>query len=69
MVHDHGIDDDEIHGFAWDVFRANVFDYLRQLGPFEPHRLPLEEMEHTTMPEVADRLAERWEPLAATAAV
>jgi len=49
--------------------RANdVFDYLRQLGPFEPHRLPLEEMEYTTMPDVAKRLADRWEPLARTPA-
>ena len=42
----------------------DVFDYLCRLGPFEPHRLPLEEMEYTTMPEVAARLTDRWEPLA-----
>jgi fructose 1,6-bisphosphate aldolase/phosphatase len=44
-----------------------VFDYLRRLGPFEPHRLPLEEMEYTTMPDVARRLADRWEPISAPA--
>lgn len=35
-------------------------DYLRRLGPFEPHRLPLEEMEYTTMPEVRKRLSSRF---------
>ena len=30
-------------------------DYLRRHGPFEPHRLPLDEMEYTTMPAVAER--------------
>jgi fructose 1,6-bisphosphate aldolase/phosphatase len=38
-----------------------MMDYLRRHGPFEPHRLPLDEMEYTTMPSVAERLAERWE--------
>ncbi|MFQ5880034.1 MAG: fructose-1,6-bisphosphate aldolase/phosphatase [Dehalococcoidia bacterium] len=40
-----------------------IANYLRQHGPFEPHRLPLEEMEYTTMPMVAGKLASRWEPL------
>jgi fructose 1,6-bisphosphate aldolase/phosphatase len=38
-----------------------VMDYLRRHGPFEPHRLDLDEMEYTTMPEVAERLKDRWE--------
>lgn len=38
-------------------------DYLRSLGPFEPHRLPLEEMEYTTMPAVMNKLKERFIPL------
>jgi hypothetical protein len=38
-----------------------VMDYLRRHGPFEPHRLPLDEMEYTTMPSVAERLADPWE--------
>jgi fructose 1,6-bisphosphate aldolase/phosphatase len=41
-----------------------VTDYMRRMGPFEPERLPLEEMEYTTMPEVAERLGDRWEELA-----
>jgi len=36
-------------------------DHLRQHGPFEPHRLPLEEMEYTTMPEVMEKLKDRFE--------
>lgn len=42
-----------------------VADYLRRHGPFEPHRLPMDEMEYTTLPEVMERSAERWEPLPA----
>jgi fructose 1,6-bisphosphate aldolase/phosphatase len=42
---------------------ADVMDYLRRHGAFEPHRLPLDEMEHTTMPAVAESLEGRWEPL------
>ncbi|MFA5786345.1 MAG: fructose-1,6-bisphosphate aldolase/phosphatase [Actinomycetota bacterium] len=40
---------------------GEVMDYLRRHGPFEPHRLPLDEMEYTTMPVVAEKLAKRWE--------
>jgi fructose 1,6-bisphosphate aldolase/phosphatase len=49
---------------AYDNARAEanrVADYLRKHGPFEPHRLPLDEMEYTTMPAVATRLQARWE--------
>ena len=35
---------------------------LRRHGPFEPHRLPLEEMEYTTMAGIMKRLGDRWEP-------
>ncbi len=38
-------------------------DYMRRLGPFEPHRLPMEEMEYTTMPEVLEKLAPRFQSL------
>ena len=40
-----------------------VAEYLRRHGPWEPHRLPLDEMEYTTMPAVAKKLSSRWEPL------
>ncbi len=38
-------------------------DYMRSHGPFEPHRLPLEEMEYTTMPQIMKKLEGRFEPL------
>jgi len=41
-----------------------VADHLRRHGPFEPHRLPMEEMEYTTLPQVMDKLQDRWESLA-----
>ncbi len=40
-----------------------IADYLRRHGPFEPHRLPLEELEYTTMPEAMRRLESRFEEL------
>jgi len=41
--------------------RANeVAEYMRRHGPFEPHRLPLEEMEYTTMPDVSKKLEGRF---------
>ncbi len=44
--------------------KANrVADYLRSHGPFEPHRLSLDEMEYTTLPQVEAKLKERWEAL------
>ncbi|SHE32748.1 fructose-bisphosphate aldolase [Thermoanaerobacter uzonensis DSM 18761] len=35
-------------------------DYIRKMGPFEPHRLPLEELEYTTLPHVVEKLQGRW---------
>ncbi len=44
--------------------KANqMADFMRHHGPFEPHRLPLEEMEYTTMPQVQKKLQSRFEPL------
>jgi fructose 1,6-bisphosphate aldolase/phosphatase len=44
--------------------QANLMaDMMRQHGPFEPHRLPLEEMEYTTMPQVMKKLEGRFKPL------
>ena len=41
--------------------------HLRRMGPFEPGRLPAEDMEYTTMPDVAGRMSDRWEPIAEAA--
>ncbi len=38
----------------------DVADFMRAHGPFEPHRLPLEEMEYTTMPQVMEKLEGRF---------
>ena len=40
-----------------------VAEFMRRHGPFEPHRLPLEEMEYTTMPEVSKKLEGRFTDL------
>jgi len=37
-----------------------IADYMREMGPFEPHRLPPDEMEYTTMPQVMGKLKERF---------
>jgi fructose 1,6-bisphosphate aldolase/phosphatase len=38
-------------------------DYLRQHGPFEPHRLGMSEMEYTTIPAVLKGLKNRFKPI------
>jgi fructose 1,6-bisphosphate aldolase/phosphatase len=40
-----------------------IADHMRRHGPFEPHRLPMEEMEYTTLPQVMAKLGGRWENL------
>jgi fructose 1,6-bisphosphate aldolase/phosphatase len=42
---------------------GDIADYMRSHGPFEPHRLPLEEMEYTTMPQVIKKLDKRFTDL------
>lgn len=44
--------------------KANMIaDILRRHGSFEPHRLPLDEMEYTALPAIQKTVAERWEEL------
>jgi fructose 1,6-bisphosphate aldolase/phosphatase len=51
-------------GFDRVRARCNeVADLIRAQGPFEPHRLSLDEMEYTTLPAVEKELTKRWEPL------
>lgn len=33
-----------------------VADYMRAMGPFEPHRLPLDDMEYTTLPQIMKKI-------------
>ncbi len=43
--------------------RANeIADYLRHHGPFEPHRLGLDDLEYTTMPQLMKKLEHRFIP-------
>jgi len=50
--------------FSLARHQANeMADMMRRHGPFEPHRLPLEEMEYTTMPQVMKKLEGRFTPL------
>ncbi|NOY39885.1 MAG: fructose 1,6-bisphosphatase [Nitrospirae bacterium] len=39
-----------------------VGDYMRAHGPFEPHRLGLDDLEYTTMPQLMKKLEERFQP-------
>ena len=51
-------------GFDGARTMANeVADYFRRHGPFQPHRLPLDEMEYTTLPAVRKKLEGRFEKL------
>ena len=51
-------------GFDRVRARCNkLADTIRAQGPFEPHRLSLEEMEYTTLPAVEKTFGRRWEPL------
>ena len=45
-----------------DIFNE-IADILRRHGPFEPHRLPLEEMEYTSLPQVMKKVEARWQKL------
>ena len=49
---------------AFEITRRKaqeVAEYMRRHGPFEPHRLPSEDMEYTTLPKVLDKLKNRFE--------
>ncbi len=42
------------------VEAQHITDYMRRHGPFEPHRLPMEDMEYTTLPKVMKKLGPRF---------
>jgi len=51
---------------AYDYTRQKameIAEYMRRHGPFEPHRLPMEDMEYTTLPKVMEKLKERFESI------
>jgi fructose 1,6-bisphosphate aldolase/phosphatase len=48
---------------SFDIARseaARIADYIRKHGPFMPHRLGPEEMEYTTLPQVLEKLKNRF---------
>jgi fructose 1,6-bisphosphate aldolase/phosphatase len=48
---------------AYDLARQEATEtanYMRRHGPFEPHRLGLDDMEYTTMPALMEKLEGRW---------
>jgi fructose 1,6-bisphosphate aldolase/phosphatase len=42
------------------AYTNEIADYVRRHGPFEPHRLPLDEMEYTSLPGVMKKLEGRF---------
>jgi fructose 1,6-bisphosphate aldolase/phosphatase len=57
---------DMFAGSAFDEARrecTRVANYMRRHGPFEPHRLPEHEMEYTTLPQIQEKLSQRWAPI------
>ncbi len=44
-------------------------DWLRAHGPFEPHRLPTEDMEYTAMPKIMEKMKDRFVDVEAEMAV
>ena len=48
---------------AFDSVRReaqHITDYMRRHGPFEPHRLPMADMEYTTLPKIMTKLGKRF---------
>lgn len=41
----------------------DMADYLMRQGPFEPHRLPLEDLEYTSMPSIKEKFKKRFKDL------
>jgi len=51
---------------AFEIVRekaAEIADYMRRHGPFQPHLLSEEELEYTTLPDVLKKLEDRFEDL------
>jgi fructose 1,6-bisphosphate aldolase/phosphatase len=42
---------------------SSIASYMRRHGPFEPHRLPSEEMEYTSLPGVLEKLETRFKDM------
>ncbi|MDZ4172684.1 MAG: fructose 1,6-bisphosphatase, partial [Methanobacteriaceae archaeon] len=42
---------------------SEIAEYMRRHGPFEPHRLPSDEMEYTSLPGVLEKLEGRFKKM------
>ena len=42
---------------------SEIAEYMRRHGPFEPHRLPADEMEYTSLPGVLKMLEDRMQDM------
>jgi fructose 1,6-bisphosphate aldolase/phosphatase len=54
---------DMLGDVSFDLAREKALEvaqYMRSMGPFEPQRLPLEDMEYTTLPLVQEKLEGRF---------
>jgi len=49
---------------AFDMARREAVEYavLRRIGEFEPARLSAEVMEYTTLPQLLEKLKDRFKP-------
>ena len=54
-----GLGDEVCH----QLVEGGVANYMRRHGPFEPHRLPADEMEYTSLPGVLEKLEGRFEDM------
>ncbi len=51
---------------SFDITRQKameITEYMRRHGPFEPHRLPEEELEYTSLPHVIEKLKGRFKDI------
>jgi fructose 1,6-bisphosphate aldolase/phosphatase len=57
---------DLFEDIAFDEVRRKVLkvvEYIRAHGPFEPHRLGEKELEYTTIPQIIERLKNRFKKI------
>jgi fructose 1,6-bisphosphate aldolase/phosphatase len=54
-------DDPAFDDARWQA--QKVTSYMRRHGPFEPHRLPMEDMEYTTLPAVMKHIGNRFKSM------
>jgi fructose 1,6-bisphosphate aldolase/phosphatase len=49
------------HSYDYTRAKANkIAEYMRRHGPFEPHRLPEEDMEYTNLPKLQEKFKDRF---------